>query len=393
MKKVLTVMHGIADLDVTSGGPSRVAVNLTDAISRNISISIGLATQSKAGNKILSANHTAVSRITATSKSTLNLALGLPFRELLKDSIKKNKPDLMHNHGLWLPVNYWMSSISLNYQIPMIIQPHGMLMPWALNHRGWKKRLALFLYQHRNLQHANLFIATSLPEYKKIREFGLKHPIAIIPNGVEFKQMSTTRATLPTKSIEKKTRVVLFLGRIHPVKGLMNLIGAWAILRKDNWRLQIAGPDEDGHLKEVLLRAKQLDIAHSIEYVGEVEGDRKSQLYLAADLFVLPSFTENFGVVVAEALTHGVPVITTRGAPWEDLETYKCGWWIDIGVEPLAGALHAAMALSDVEREAMGVRGRAYVQRYDWDQIAKQTVDVYRWVLKLGDKPDCVQLN
>ena len=105
---------------------------------------------------------------------------------------------------------------------------------------------------------------------------------------------------------------------------------------------------------------------------------------------LLPTFSENFGVVVAEALSHGLPVITTRGAPWADLETHGCGWWIDIGVDPLAAALRQAMALSDDERRAMGERGRTYVQRYNWADIARQTIEVYRWVLGQGPRPDCV---
>ena len=130
-----------------------------------------------------------------------------------------------------------------------------------------------------------------------------------------------------------------------------------------------------------------------MEYLGEVDGEAKTRAYLDADVFVLPTFSENFGVVVAEALAHGLPVITTRGAPWADLETYGCGWWVDIGVEPLVQALREAMALSDDERRAMGERGRDYVRRYDWDNIGQQTIDVYRWVLGQGPQPDCVRTD
>jgi glycosyltransferase involved in cell wall biosynthesis len=122
-----------------------------------------------------------------------------------------------------------------------------------------------------------------------------------------------------------------------------------------------------------------------------VEGEAKTKLYRQADLFILPTFSESFGVVVAEALACGVPVITTKGAPWEGLLTHRCGWWIDIGVEPLATALRAATALSDEERREMGERGRRYVEReFSWPSIAEQMLAVYRWVLEQGDKPDCV---
>jgi glycosyltransferase involved in cell wall biosynthesis len=192
---------------------------------------------------------------------------------------------------------------------------------------------------------------------------------------------------------DKNARRVLFLSRVHPVKGILNLLHAWAAVMPKGWRLKIAGPDEGGHLAEVIALARALGIDQMVEFLGEVDGEAKRQAYLEADLFVLPTFSENFGVVVAEALAHGVPVITTRGAPWADLQTHACGWWVDIGVEPLVMALREAMALRDDERQAMGARGREYAQRYDWDGIAQKTIDVYRWLLGDGSMPDAVQLN
>ena len=105
----------------------------------------------------------------------------------------------------------------------------------------------------------------------------------------------------------------------------------------------------------------------------------------------MPTLSENFGVVVAEALAYGIPVITTRGAPWSDLATYDCGWWVEQGVQPLAVALHAAMSMDDAERLAMGARGREYVRRYDWSNLAGNLADSYRWLLGVGTKPGCVQ--
>jgi len=183
------------------------------------------------------------------------------------------------------------------------------------------------------------------------------------------------------------------LSRIHPKKGLINLIDAWARVRPEGWRLVIAGPDEGGYQAEVAERIRTSGVGEQVSFVGAVEGEAKAALYRNADLFVLPTFSENFGVVVAEALAYGLPVLTTRGAPWADLETHNCGWWIDTGVEPLAQALREAMALSDEQRHAMGARGRDYVLRYDWGGIAAQTAAVYRWVLGQGDKPDCVQIG
>jgi glycosyltransferase involved in cell wall biosynthesis len=139
--------------------------------------------------------------------------------------------------------------------------------------------------------------------------------------------------------------------------------------------------------------ARRLKISESIEYVGEVDGKRKSEIYQDADLFVLPTLSENFGVVVTEALAHGVPVITTHGAPWADLEAERCGWWVSIGVEPLVAALRTATAMDDEERRAMGERGRTFVKRYDWSVIASQIGDVYCWLLGQGVKPASVHYD
>ncbi len=266
-----------------------------------------------------------------------------------------------------------------------------MLEPWALQHKGGKKRLALALYQRRDLATARVLVATAEQEYVNLRALGLRQPIAIIPNGVPLPDGDAVLARPPRPAGAPRT--VLFLGRVYPVKGLLNLIDAWARVRPTGWRLQIAGPDEAGHLVEVLARARQAGASEAVDYVGAVDGAAKSALYRSADLFVLPSFTENFGVVVAEALAHGLPVITTHGAPWADLPAFGCGWWIPIGVEPLAEALREAIALSDAERAAMGARGLAYVRRYDWADIAAQMAAVYRWVLGQGPKPDCVRCD
>lgn len=178
---------------------------------------------------------------------------------------------------------------------------------------------------------------------------------------------------------------MLFLGRIHPVRGLLELVEAWRIARPEGWKMIIAGPDEGGHQQIVEAAIHQAGLQDDFEFTGSVYGDEKKALYRSADIFVLPTFSENFGLVVAEALACGVPVITTKGAPWQGLQTHRCGWWIDIGVEPLVAALREAMNLPPDTLREMGQRGRAYVeQNFGWPGIAQQMLSVYRWVLGVG---------
>lgn len=385
----ITVLHAIAGLHPSSGGPSRVVVDGTDAMARQPGLSITLLTQAVPGSETLASCCPQVNRVAAESGSQLAMKLGLPFRRELGRVIRTVRPTLIHNHGLWMPLNHWAVSLGRRSGIPVIVQPHGMLEPWALNHKAWKKKLAMALFHWRDLESARLLVATSSVEYENIRKLGLRQPVAVIPNGVDLNVGPLLAKTAPAD----RQRVALFLSRVHPVKGLLNLVRAWAQLAPVGWRLYIAGPDEAGHLREVMALIRQLGVQDSVDYVGVVDGAAKTALFFAADLFVLPTFSENFGVVVAESLANGLPVITTRGAPWADLETHGCGWWIDTGVEPLVQALLEAMALSDEQRHAMGARGRDYVRRYDWGDIAAQTMAVYRWVLGQGDKPDCVRIG
>jgi glycosyltransferase involved in cell wall biosynthesis len=185
----------------------------------------------------------------------------------------------------------------------------------------------------------------------------------------------------------------LFLSRIHPKKGLLNLIHAWAAIRPADWQLSIAGPDEAGHRAEVksLVRALRLN---NVRFLPEAWDDAKTSLLLQTDLFVLPSYSENFGLVIPEALACAVPVITTRATPWQELLEHRCGWWIDLGVPPLIDALKAAFATPLPVLRAMGSRGRALVQaRYTWEPIGQRMLQVYQWMLDRCGKPDYVLLE
>lgn len=387
----LSVIHVVASLHPRSGGPSRTVVQLTDALVDEPDVSVTLVSQSLAGEPAVPSKVAKVDRRVAVSRSSPVLRLALPIRRELQRIFRSNRPSVVHSHGLWAPAGHWASRAARRHGIPLVIHSRGMLEPWALDHKVWKKRIGMALFQRSDLDAARVLIATSSQEYENIRKLGLRQPVAVIPNGVDL----AVSLGLGDELLRQPGRVrsVLFLSRIHPVKGLRNLMHAWARLAPHEWRLRMAGPDEGGHLAEVMALARRLGISESVEYVGEVDGERKSAMYWDADLFVLPTFSENFGVVVAEALAHGLPVITTRGAPWADLETHRCGWWIDIGAEPLADALRAAMALGDEERQAMGDRGREYVRRYDWNVIARDTVAVYSWMLGKGSRPECVELG
>ena len=312
------------------------------------------------------------------------------FDSLLRERCRDSGAQILHDNGVWLLTNHAAAGAARKFSLPLIISPHGMLKVWSLQHKGWKKRLALALYQRRDLDTAQVLHATADAEAADFRAMGLRQPIAVIPNGIELPMNPNAECRMQNAEF----RTVLFLGRIHPIKGLLNLVGAWGVVRPAGWRVVIAGGDEGGHLNELKAEIGRLKLENSFEFVGPTEGAAKWDLYRAADVFVLPSHTENFGIVVAEALACGVPVITTRGTPWEDLLTHRCGWWVDKGVEPLAAALREAMAMDDKTRRLMGARGRELaVRKFGWPGIAAMMHGVYRWMLKADAKPDCVRLD
>lgn len=305
----------------------------------------------------------------------------------LKRYLDQCRFDVVHIHGTWTPILMVASYLASSKGIPVVVSPHGCLEPWALRHRGWKKKLALALYQKRVFSKASMMVATAEQELTSIRRLGIETPVAVIPNGVDMPFVPV--------HLQTQERKFLFLSRIHPKKGIPDLVAAWALVRQPGWRVVIAGPDEDGHLDEIRAQIDSLGLGGDFEFTGLVTGDRKEGLFSEANVFVLPTYSENFGIAVAEALARGVPVITTTGAPWEDIETWRCGWWVQPGVDGVARALVAAMNTPREELSEMGQRGLQLVkEKYSWDQIGRDALEAYRWMLGQSQlRPDFVDVT
>ncbi len=318
------------------------------------------------------------------------LATGNGFYRLVRALHDPLEPSVLHDTGLWLPNNHACAMAARQLRLPYVSSPRGMLAPWSLQYRGFKKRLAWALYQHRDLGTARLLHATSAQEAGELHALGLRQPIAVIPNGVALPQ------TIPGPSSTAQfpgdgERTALFLSRLHPKKGLLDLVQAWAVVQPIGWRMLIGGGDERGHRAEVEAAVRERGLTGQFQFIGEVAERAKWSLYRDADLFILPSHSENFGLVVAEALASGVPVITTRGTPWREVEEHRCGWWTESGVEPLARALRAAIAVTDLERHEMGQRGRLLIEsRYAWARAAEAMKAAYEWLLGLAPKPSSI---
>lgn len=289
---------------------------------------------------------------------------------------------VLHGHGLWLLPNILPATAAQRHAAPLVMSPRGMLGEAALAFSPTRKRIFWALAQRRALERATCFHATAESEADDIRRAGLSAPVAVIPNGID----------IPAGDPVPGARTILHLGRLHPKKGIDRLVAAWARIAKrhPDWRLRIVGPSESGYREALERQVHELG-APRVAFDGPLYGADKLAAYRAAGLFVLPTLNENFGMVVAEALAAGIPAICTKGAPWQGLETKRCGWWTDHGSEAMAVTLDAALALPDAERAAMGSRGRAWMARdFGWDEIAARMAEVYAWSAGRGARPDCV---
>jgi glycosyltransferase involved in cell wall biosynthesis len=297
--------------------------------------------------------------------------------------------DLLHLHGIWKYPSMAAVQWSRRTRRPYIVSAHGMLEPWALAQSKWLKRLATKLYQGQCLRHASCLRATSRLEYDSIRQAGYSNPVAVVPNGVELPR---ELPALRKSRVSGTKRRALFLSRLHPKKGLLNLVTAWTNLRPKDWELLIVGPEEGGHSAELQAKVAAAGMQRDILFPGEAWGDARTRLYAGSDLFVLPSFSENFGLVIAEALSCEVPVITTRATPWQELQDLRCGWWIETGADPLVRALREALSLPSHTLREMGRRGRQLIKsKYTWEPIGRQMLEVYEWMLGRREPPPCVQ--
>jgi len=286
---------------------------------------------------------------------------------------------------MWMMPNVYPGIVSRRYRIPLVVSPRGTLSPWAKASGSFVKRFFWPLVQRPTISPAACFHATAESEYEDIRRLGFRQPVAIIPNGIDIPD--------PIPKREQPLRTLLFLSRLHPIKGLDLLLPAWQAVqdRFSAWRLVIAGPrDSDGYLGKMQALAAQLELKR-IEFIGEVKGVQKWETYYQADLFVLPTYSENFGNVVAEALACGVPAIVSKGAPWAGLIEKEAGWWIDIGVAPLVSCLMQALALSSDQLSEMGQRGRRWMQEeFSWDSLGHRMARTYEWIIHGGVKPPWV---
>lgn len=307
---------------------------------------------------------------------------------MLQQSCKST--DIVHSNGLWMFPNVYPEWAREGTCCKHVLQPRGTLSSWALANSRWRKCIFGRFFQYDVLKKVDMFVATAESEYEEIRALGYKQPICILPNGVDL-----PKEECKCKNDEEHRRMY-FLSRIHPKKNVEMLISVWSRLERDfpDWVLSIVGPDANNrYADQMKTLSAQLGCCR-LQFVGELNGVEKKRFMAQSDCLVLPSHSENFGMVVAESLACGTPVICSQGAPWKGLDENGCGWWVETNDKAFEKTMRIVMSKPSEELKLMGERGIEWMRRdYSWDAIGTKMKDAYSWLLdNNNDKPDWVKV-
>lgn len=361
----MTILHYIPSLDRSSGGTAAYLQLLAKELGKLAELHIATHPSAHPVDVVNA-------RVHVISPSLLG-GMRREWRKLLDEV----RPDAVHVNCCWMPQCVLAQRLAQQMGYKVVLTPHGMLEPWIVARHYWTRKVpALWLYQGRALRRVDCLHATAESEKKNLLRLGYNDRVAVIPNGIEVEGIGLKESWRPTKKI-------LFLSRVHVKKGADLLIEAVAALedRMRDYEVLIAGEGERAYVDKLKRLAVRLGISQQVRFLGGVYGDEKWRLLREADVLALPTHSENFGIVIAEALACGTPVITTRGTPWRDLLGWDCGWWVKRDVEHLVDALDDFRLLPEAELERMGRNARRLVgQKYSSRLIAQKMLALYREV-------------
>lgn len=379
----MRILQTIQSMNIKSGGPTTCTRDLMDAINQ-FGGTIDLLTFKDSIDVSHIAGWNTLWLKTVDNDCFTPLGVSKNFRLALEQS----DYDLYHCNALWLYSNHITCKIARDKNKPYIISPHGMLYPTALSIKPWKKKPMLFLWFDKDISQAACLHTTCIEEMEHCRAFGYKGPIAVIPNPVVFPEGVKLKDRL------NDDLAIGFLGRLHPIKKVENLLkGAKIALRRGcyKFKINIIGTGSYEYEKFLHDEVRRLNLTESVHFLGFLNGEKKyEQLSKLRTLFV-PSVQENFGMIVPESLICGTPVYASLGTPWKELNEYNCGWWCDNTPETIANVIDKVMTMSDDDLLNMGAKGRILMEeKYEQYKVASMMLKLYKWILGEGNKPDFV---
>lgn len=300
--------------------------------------------------------------------------------------LKSSDYDLYHANALWMGMNHDTCRIARQLGKPYIITPHGMLYPTALKVHAWKKWILLNLWYNKDIHNACCLHATCKQEMEHCRTFGYKGPIAVIPNAVVFPKDVDVKKR--SDMSEHGKRIIGFLGRLHPIKKVEQILYALSLLREEDITLaqkvclQIMGKYDDNYEQWLKDEVKRLELEDCVEFVGFVSGKEKYDRLSKLSALMVPSAQENFGMIVPEALICGTPVYASLGTPWNELNVCHCGWWSDNEPATIAAVIKEILSISNDELFEMGCNGRRLIEeKYEQHKVAEMMKRLYEWIV------------
>lgn len=364
------VVHVIDGLASAAGGTSRAVCDLTTHLSQISSCECSIYTLPADRKELKCGPQVTIER---SSNPSFFKQRNSVWDDLSR--IHNRTPiDIIHTNGMWSPFVHFVASFARKNGIKQIATPHGMLEPWSLSQKKWKKKIAWWLYQKHDLKTADAIQVTAQSEAESMRKLGLDNFI-IVPNGVEVR---------PLPQRHQRQQTALFLSRVHPKKGIPTLLRAWKRLNRNDWQLKIVGPGDKDYLQKIQRQIDKTFLDSSVQLLPAVEGHEKDRQYESASIFVLPTHSENFGIVIAEALERELPVITTTGTPWTQLDIIGCGWCIELNEDNLLDALVQATNATPEILCQMGQAGRTHIeQNFTWPAVAANLFRNYQEILGL----------
>lgn len=305
-----------------------------------------------------------------------------------REMLALGKYDIYHAQGVWQYPTYALADVARRQGKPYLITPRGMLYPQDIAKSStFFKKLSLKLRLLNDLNRAACVHVTCEDEMRYCRELGVTAPIAVIPNPVEI------------KTYEEKKRDDIFrlgyLGRLSPRKNVEGLIYAFAELGEEAKRAElliIGGGDVQ---YETFLK-KEVERLHltNVRFAGFLSGKEKDKAIASCSVLAMPSEFENLGNVILEGLVRGIPCIATKGSPWEELNTHRCGWWVEYSQSAITNAVKEALGTPANKLCEMGQNGRKLMEtNYSIEAVAHKMKRLYQWILGEEEKPDFVNLG